>query len=339
MNIKVINKVELSVIVTVYNAENYLKECLNSILKQTIQNIEIVCVNDGSTDNSKNIIEEYILQNNKIKLINHEKNMGPAAAKQTGILHAAGKYIAFVDSDDYLINDKIFEIGVNKLNTKNIDIFSFSMHGGGIAATLKEFIRKPKILKINGSNIILKSETIMWNKIYKAEQIKQIKLDNDIKYDDITFWFKFCIKFLPKIYNSRIPAYYSRVNINSVTHNENNNIHMVYAVKKLLEIAEENQHINIIQPICDILNGVNHIIYNRIKNINLKNEYKKGIQEIVHHRLLGINSIDSLLSINIYIFFLSDDKLEEKFINDSKKQVLVWKIKREIKRLIMEIKV
>lgn len=131
MNIKVINKVELSVIVTVYNAENYLKECLDSILKQTIQNIEIVCVNDGSTDNSKNIIEEYILQNNKIKLINHEKNMGPAAAKQTGILHAAGKYIAFVDSDDYLINDKIFEIGVNKLNTKNIDIFSFSIHGGG----------------------------------------------------------------------------------------------------------------------------------------------------------------------------------------------------------------
>ena len=217
--------------------------------------------------------------------------------------------------------------------------FLFQCTGGGIAATLKEFIRKPKILKINGSNIILKSETIMWNKIYKAEQIKQIKLDNDIKYDDITFWFKFCIKFLPKIYNSRIPAYYSRVNINSVTHNENNNIHMVYAVKKLLEIAEENQHINIIQPICDILNGVNYIIYNRIKNINLKNEYKKGIQEIVHHRLLGINSIDSLLSINIYIFFLSDDKLEEKFINDSKKQVLVWKIKREIKRLIMEIKV
>lgn len=95
--------IKVSVIVPVYNAEAYLEECLESLIKQSLKDIEIICVNDGSSDNSLKILEEYKIKDNRIKIINLEKNTGaPGTVKNIGMKCASGNYIGIVDSDDYV---------------------------------------------------------------------------------------------------------------------------------------------------------------------------------------------------------------------------------------------
>lgn len=91
----------ISIIIPVYNVEKYVRRCLDSITLQTYTNLEIIIVNDGSTDNSKNICEEYVSKDNRIKMIN-QNNFGLSSARNVGIELANGKYIAFVDSDDFV---------------------------------------------------------------------------------------------------------------------------------------------------------------------------------------------------------------------------------------------
>ena len=93
--------VKVSVIIPVYNVEKYLGECLESIIDQSLEDIEIVCVNDGSTDNSLSILESYAELDNRIKIISQE-NHGLAAARNTGLKNINGDYVYFIDSDDFL---------------------------------------------------------------------------------------------------------------------------------------------------------------------------------------------------------------------------------------------
>ena len=93
---------KLSVIVAVYNAEKYLKQCLDSIVNQTLKDIEIICINDGSQDNSREIIQNYAARDSRIKLYTHEnfQNKGLRETLKTAVAHASGKYTAFLESDD-----------------------------------------------------------------------------------------------------------------------------------------------------------------------------------------------------------------------------------------------
>lgn len=111
---------KISVIIPVYNVENYLKECLDSICTQTLTDIEIICINDGSTDNSLNILNEYAKKDSRIKIISKE-NGGQATARNLGIKEAQGEYIAFVDSDDF-IEPKMLEKLYKKSKENNLDI-------------------------------------------------------------------------------------------------------------------------------------------------------------------------------------------------------------------------
>ena len=92
---------KVSVIVPVYNVEKYLARCLDSLVNQTLNDIEIIIVNDGSTDNSENIIKQYLKKYSNIKSYT-QKNQGQAVARNVGLTHATGKYISYVDSDDYV---------------------------------------------------------------------------------------------------------------------------------------------------------------------------------------------------------------------------------------------
>lgn len=125
MNMKEKQKSPLiSIIVPVYNVEKYLSQCLDSLIYQTYKNIEILCVNDGSLDNSKNILDKYLLKDNRIKVIN-QKNQGLSAARNTGIAHANGKYIMFVDSDDWLELETC-EIAVCEAEKEEADLVFWS---------------------------------------------------------------------------------------------------------------------------------------------------------------------------------------------------------------------
>ena len=115
---------KVSIIVPVYNAEKYLKKCLDSLINQTLKDIEIILVNDGSTDSSKNIINSY-LTDKRVKLFNKE-NGGQASARNLGLKKATGDYIMFIDSDDYVelnMCEKMYEIICKGYNIVCCDYF------------------------------------------------------------------------------------------------------------------------------------------------------------------------------------------------------------------------
>lgn len=110
----------VSVLIPVYNVEEYLEKCLKSVMAQTLNNIEIICVNDGSTDGSLKILEKYKALDRRIKVVNKE-NGGLPSARNAGLEIARGKYIGFVDSDDY-IEPKMYEILVENAKKHNSDV-------------------------------------------------------------------------------------------------------------------------------------------------------------------------------------------------------------------------
>ena len=111
---------KISVIVPVYNVEDYLDRCINSIVKQTYKNLEIILVDDGSTDSSYKICNEWAKKDERIKVL-HNKNEGVSKARNVGIDASTGDFIAFVDSDDY-IEETMFEKLLDKQKTNNSDI-------------------------------------------------------------------------------------------------------------------------------------------------------------------------------------------------------------------------
>ena len=117
----------ISVIIPVYNVENYLEECLNSVQHQTYTNIEVILVNDGSTDNSKMICERYCQENRRFHLIS-QTNQGQSVARNTGVVASTGEYIAFVDSDDVIKANYLEEL--MKYMTADVDIVEskFTVH-------------------------------------------------------------------------------------------------------------------------------------------------------------------------------------------------------------------
>ncbi len=114
------NEKKISVIIPMYNSEKYIAKCLDSIISQNYENLEIIVVNDGSKDSSKEICEEYVKKDSRIRLINTE-NRGAGSARNTGLDASTGEIIGFIDSDDYICND-FYERLYNMLETTGADI-------------------------------------------------------------------------------------------------------------------------------------------------------------------------------------------------------------------------
>lgn len=121
----VMDSIKFSVIIPVYNVENYLKQCIDSVLSQNYDNYEIVLINDGSTDHSFDICEYYKANDNRIVLLN-QNNKGAAAARNNGIKHATGDYLLFLDSDDYWLVNNVFRIIYDRINKFNSDVIIFN---------------------------------------------------------------------------------------------------------------------------------------------------------------------------------------------------------------------
>lgn len=182
---------KVSIIVPVYNVKKYLRKCLDSLINQTLKDIEIICINDGSTDKSLEILEEYKNRDSRIILLNQE-NSGQSVARNRGIEIAKGEYIGFVDPDDWVDLD-YYEKLYNAASTNNTDIAV----GGIIRVT---GIKKKKFLNFEKEtltdNTKLKFElcdvpekSYVWNKIYKTEKLKEIGLEFEkgIFYEDCIF--------------------------------------------------------------------------------------------------------------------------------------------------------
>ena len=116
---------DISIIVPVYNGEKYIKKCLESLITQTLEDIEIICVNDGSTDSTLSILEKYSNSDNRIKVISTE-NKGQGHARNIALSKSNGDYISFVDADDW-IEKETYALLFNKAKSENLDILFFQM--------------------------------------------------------------------------------------------------------------------------------------------------------------------------------------------------------------------
>lgn len=118
------NKPKISIIIPVYNVEKYLEQCLKSVINQTFKDIEIICINDGSTDNSLEILEAFQKQDERIKIIN-KQNEGQGIARNEGLKIAKGEYISFIDPDDW-VEQGMYEFLYNKFLETNAQIIRFN---------------------------------------------------------------------------------------------------------------------------------------------------------------------------------------------------------------------
>lgn len=123
------NDIKVSVIVPIYNAEKWLNRCIESILQQTFDNIEIILINDGSTDSSKDICFYYVQKDSRVKLINQD-NSGVSVARNMALNVASGDFIQFVDADDYIDKDMIAKLVENSSNADIIVTDYYKCLGG-----------------------------------------------------------------------------------------------------------------------------------------------------------------------------------------------------------------
>ena len=190
--------VKISVIIPVYNSEKYLKECLDSVLNQSFNDFEVICINDGSTDSSLKILNDYQSKDSRIKIISKENN-GAASARNIGIKESQGEYVYFMDSDDILELTALEEL-YDLAETKNLDLIIFKLinfDDGTVEkyetayyemAFLKELVGQ-RIFNYNdiGENLF-KIAVSPPGKFFKNDLISNIKFPEGYIFEDNAFF-------------------------------------------------------------------------------------------------------------------------------------------------------
>ena len=184
---------KISVIVPVYNAEQFLKKCIDSILNQTYNNIELILVDDGSLDNSLSICEEYSKKDRRVKVL-HKVNGGVSSARNIGLEHASGDLISFIDADDALEND-MYEYLLKIMEESNADISHCGYKRLNESdEVLNEFFGTGEIILLDFTTTLeymfqgKKFNCGLWNKLYKSEVISNVRFDESLKNnEDILF--------------------------------------------------------------------------------------------------------------------------------------------------------
>lgn len=168
--------IEVSILIPVYNTEKYLKRCLDSVISQTLKNIEIIVVNDGSNDNSQDIIEEYATKDSRIKYY-IQKNSGLGATRNKGIELAQGEYIAFLDSDDWVeanCYEKLYKKAIKEDSDLVICNYLIDFYNKSIRYKNK-YYNNDKDRYMN--DVILRNVSgFSWNKLYKKSIIDDYKM-------------------------------------------------------------------------------------------------------------------------------------------------------------------
>ena len=295
---------KISIIVPIYNVNKYLRQCLNSIVNQTLKNIEIICINDGSTDNSLEIIMEYI-QDNRIIIIN-KSNSGYGNSMNQGIEFASGKYIGIVESDDY-VDINMFGILYNFTENGNIDMVRsdyFTYFNEHEINPVKFNIIKPIYNKtfnpIEFPNIFLININI-WAEIYKKDLIIKNKIKflstPGASYQDTSFFFKTLFKSKKIFYLNKPFYYYRQTNINSSVKVKNLN-KILFIIKEYQEIEKychkDLKSFNKIKTYF-YTKKIRSLLWNLIR-VDKKKEFIKLIYQEIYEILKDNNYLDNLFN-------------------------------------------
>lgn len=231
----------ISIIIPIYNAENYLLRCVDSILEQSYQNLQIILVDDGSTDDSSSICDHYSEKDSRINVI-HKRNEGVARARNCGTLHAKGAYIAFIDADDF-VNKFYVETLLCVLKQENSDMVVCGMktfyESKKKYINFSENIRKPTIKVYTGERALemllyrKKITSSPWAKMIRRELVENNPFPEGILFEDLGVVYKW-IANSKKVVYCECPFYYYLIRKGSRQHS-------VFDIKKwdLIEISKE----------------------------------------------------------------------------------------------------
>lgn len=189
------DNMKVSIIIPAYNAEDYIRKSLDSVVNQVYKNLEIIIVDDASTDNTKKIIKEYADKDDRIIPFYQSKNKGVSSARNTGLKAATGDYVVFVDSDDELTPDAIRRMidMADKYNSDFIDSYHLlylkKKNGKSVSFTEKKV---PKQIQVYGSleenTKVLDTYTYITGKLIKKDLLKGMKFDESLsRYEDLVF--------------------------------------------------------------------------------------------------------------------------------------------------------
>jgi glycosyltransferase involved in cell wall biosynthesis len=285
---------KVSVIVPIYNCETFISKCLESVIEQTYSNIEIIVVDDGSTDGSGEIVNAYKGKDDRIAYY-YQDNIGPSEARNRGIANSTGEYLVFIDSDD-TVDTNYIEILLNKLITSGADLvccgYKDISENGVLNYTDFDF-NKSISLHIFIDMVCKGTGGVLWSKIYKKEIINKnnLKMDKNIfMSEDLVFVLQYavhCKSFAAikgYLYN------YNRLNQNSISSNISidyiqNNIAVCKHIEKIFSSANLRK------------NNINEVITERIQVIviNLVEQQSINIKDIGMKN--AIHNVKKILSI------------------------------------------
>lgn len=296
----------LSVIIPVYNCKEYLTRCLSSVINQTFKDLEIIIVNDGSTDGSGEICEEFCAKDNRIMYINQE-NQGVAVARQYAIERARGKYITFVDSDDW-IEPEMYAVLMNQIEDNQLITSGFyEDKGNGISLKYydsipygkylfeqMEYIKKNLIFMKNASGETF--TTVLWNKIFDANILKKccMNINLNIYYgEDSVLLYAYILNIESAVVTDNIFYHYT-VRDSSVTHSIRNdyleNISNYY--QAVLRIIKKTSYYNILK---DQLERKVIGMFAKATGTRLGFSEKNSIHYFVYKSILGLAGKNVLL--------------------------------------------
>ena len=320
----------ISVIIPVYNVEDYLHVCLNSVLKQTYQNFEIICFDDASTDSSTEILEYFTQKDSRIKILKNDSNKGPGYSRNKGLEVAQGKYISFLDADDWFSPDA-FEILIHKCEQENLDVLIFknivyyeeSQDFGFEKYYDMEFMNKFENKIFNHWDLDKTKLFVMSNAPWSKFYLKSFLDENDIRFpnenlihEDNPFYCKVItsakrVSLIGKyLYNRR-----RRPDSIMTLNNERlfDNIEIMYKVLDVFFEDEELYNYYKEEVLTCIFSTIFKGKYNQIED-NFKEDFFKAVQEAyeVYIKKYGLyNDIKENVNKEVLDFFKFDDIVGE----------------------------
>lgn len=209
---------KISVIIPVYNVENLLDKCIQSVLNQTYQNLELILIDDGSLDNSGKMCDEYAKKDERIRVI-HQENRGQAKARNAGLDIATGDYVMFVDADDYIEVDTL-ELINQAIEENQADCVLFDYYFRRKIPHIRKSLLKGNQGKICKSDAFVYSTGSTWGKVYLLKNIKNNHIEfPDLKRNEDMPFNKLAISVSQSIYYLQKPLYNYVNNENSLMHN------------------------------------------------------------------------------------------------------------------------
>lgn len=272
----------LSIIIPVYNGEKYIESAIKSVLKQPYRNLEIVVVNDCSTDKTKVIVEKMSAEDDRIRLINQSSNKGVSSARNKGIAESCGEYIVFLDCDDVWLPGVITDEKMHVLDCEQYDIVSFGYY------ETNENITRGKL--ISTADGVISGGADSWGKVWKHNNSffykRELLIKNGIVFDPYIHnederFRTLCVYFAGKILSIHEPLFCYRNHSASVTHSTNVKQAIETAMKGYIYVKQQYGSENRIIEYCDTMIYIDlfEIFLEIMKERNGKQKYASFIHD------------------------------------------------------------